>query len=361
VRVLVTGAAGFIGSHLTRHLLREKRWAVVAVDKLTYAGRRETLADVADDPGFVFVRADVADSGVLRQVFAAHQPDAVIHLAAESHVDRSIDGPEAFVQTNIVGTARLLEVAREYWQGLNNDPRARFRFLHVSSDEVYGSLEAGAAPLVEDAPYRPRSPYSASKAAADHLVRAWHHTWDLPVLLTNCSNNYGPWQFPEKLVPTVILKALRREPIPVYGDGRQIRDWLHVGDHVRALLAVLDNGQPGGTWHVGAGCERRNIDLVEQLCAIMDERVPVAAETGFRHASLIRFVADRPAHDTRYAMDAGKLMAETGWRPREDFTAGLRATVDWYLANRDWWKAILEEGFRMERMGLAAGTEEAVT
>lgn len=354
MKVLITGAAGFIGSHLTRHSLREKRWGVVGLDKLTYAGRRETLADCEHEPGFVFVRADVAESAVVREVLWAQRPDAVIHLAAESHVDRSIDGPEAFVQTNIVGTARLLEAVREYWNGLDADVAARFRFLHVSSDEVYGPLDPGAAPLAEDAAYRPRSPYSASKAAADHLVRAWFHTWGLPVLVTNCSNNYGPWQFPEKLVPTVILKALRREPIPVYGDGQQIRDWLHVEDHVRALVAVLEAGQPGGTWHVGANCEVRNIELVERLCAIMDEPIPDEGKAGFRHASLIRFVADRPAHDARYAMDARKLMAETGWRPQVELAAGLRATVDWYLAHHDWWGGILGRGFRMERLGLPA-------
>jgi dTDP-glucose 4,6-dehydratase len=348
--LLVTGGAGFIGSAVVRHLVDHTDATVVTVDALTYAGHRENLAPVMDDPSHHFEEADIADAPAMHRLFAEYAPDAVLHLAAESHVDRSIDGPAAFVQTNVVGTQVLLEAARTHWeeQGRPED----FRFLHVSTDEVYGELgETGA--FTEETPYDPSSPYSASKAGADHLVRAWHRTYDLPVLITNCSNNYGPYQHPEKLIPVAILRALDGEPIPVYGDGKNVRDWLYVTDHVRALLRVLEDGRVGETYNVGGRCEKENIAVVQQICDILDglpsdrrEEVvsglrPGAVEGG--HRSLITFVEDRPGHDWRYAINPNKVEEEIGWRPQVDFEDGLRRTVRWYLEHRDWVRAVRAE------------------
>jgi len=336
--ILVTGGAGFIGSAVVRHLVDHTDATVVTVDALTYAGHRENLAPVRDDPAHHFEEADIADAPAMHRLFEEYAPDAVLHLAAESHVDRSIDGPAAFVRTNVVGTQVLLEAARAHWeeQGTPED----FRFLHVSTDEVYGELgETGA--FTEETPYDPSSPYSASKAGADHLVRAWQRTYGLPVLITNCSNNYGPYQHPEKLIPVVILRALDGEPIPVYGDGKNVRDWLYVTDHVRALLRVLEDGRVGETYNVGGRCEKENIAVVHQICDILDELRPDAVDEG--HRSLITFVEDRPGHDWRYAIDPGKIEEEVGWRPRVGFEEGLRRTVRWYLEHRDWVRAVQGE------------------
>jgi dTDP-glucose 4,6-dehydratase len=336
--LLVTGGAGFIGSAVVRHLVDQTDATVVTVDTLTYAGHRENLAPVMDHPRHHFEEEDVADAAAMHHLFREYEPGGVLHLAAESHVDRSIDGPAAFVRTNVVGTQVLLEAARTYWaeQGEPSD----FRFLHVSTDEVYGELgETGA--FTEETPYDPSSPYSASKAGADHLVRAWHRTYGLPVLITNCSNNYGPYQHPEKLIPVVILRALDGEPIPVYGDGKNVRDWLYVEDHVRALLRVLEAGRVGETYNVGGRQERENIAVVRTICDILDERRPDAVEGG--HESLITFVEDRPGHDWRYAIDPSKVEDELGWAPQVDFEAGLRRTVRWYLEHRDWVRAVQSE------------------
>jgi dTDP-glucose 4,6-dehydratase len=336
--LLVTGGAGFIGSAVVRHLVEQTETPVVTVDTLTYAGHRENLAPVMDHPRHHFEEEDVADAAAMHRLFREYEPGGVLHLAAESHVDRSIDGPAAFVRTNVVGTQVLLEAARTYWaeQGEPSD----FRFLHVSTDEVYGELgETGA--FTEETPYDPSSPYSASKAGADHLVRAWHRTYGLPVLITNCSNNYGPYQHPEKLIPVVILCALDGEPIPVYGDGKNVRDWLYVEDHVRALLRVLEAGRVGETYNVGGRQERENIAVVRTICDILDDRRPDAVEGG--HESLITFVEDRPGHDWRYAIDPSKVEDELGWAPQVDFEAGLRRTVRWYLEHRDWVRAVQSE------------------
>jgi len=333
--LLVTGGAGFIGSALVRHLIQETDATVVTVDALTYAGHRENLAPVADHARHHFEQADITDAPAMHRLFEAYEPDGVLHLAAESHVDRSIDGPAAFVQTNVVGTQVLLEAARTYWeaQGTPDD----FRFLHVSTDEVYGELgDTGA--FTEETPYDPSSPYSASKAGADHLARAWHRTYGLPVLITNCSNNYGPYQHPEKLIPVVIRHALSDEPIPVYGDGKNVRDWLFVEDHVRALLRVLTDGRVGETYNVGGGCEKENIAVVHQICDILDEVRPDARTDS--HRGLITFVEDRPGHDWRYAIDASKIEDELGWVPQTGFEAGLRRTVEWYRAHDDWVEAV---------------------
>jgi dTDP-glucose 4,6-dehydratase len=344
---LVTGGCGFIGSALVRHLLRETDAAVVNLDKLTYAGHPSTVAEVADSPRYQFVQADIADPEAVEAVFEEHRPRAVLHLAAESHVDRSIDGPGAFVQTNLVGTYTLLDAARRHWAGLPAPERDAFRFLHVSTDEVFGALgEEGA--FSEDTPYDPRSPYSASKAGSDHLVRAWHHTYGLPVLVTNCSNNYGPYQYPEKLIPVVILKALANAPIPVYGVGGNVRDWLYVEDHVRALLAVLEGGTLGETYLVGGRSERRNLEVVRAICEVLDELTPPAEGS---HADRITFVTDRPGHDWRYAIDPSKLERELGWRPQESFESGLRKTVAWYLAHRQWCGEVTEGRYGLERLG----------
>lgn len=338
--LLVTGGAGFIGSAVVRSLIEHTGATVVTVDSLTYAGHRENLASVLDHPRHYFEQEDIADASAMHRLFQAYEPDRVLHLAAESHVDRSIDGPAAFIQTNVVGTQVLLEAARTYWEDLDEESQSRFRFLHVSTDEVYGELgETGA--FTEETPYDPSSPYSASKAGADHLVRAWHHTYGLPILITNCSNNYGPYQHPEKLIPVVILRALDGEPIPVYGTGENVRDWLYVEDHARALLRVLEEGRVGETYNIGGRCEKENIAVVHQICDILDDLRPDARAEG--HRSLISFVEDRPGHDWRYAIDASKIEAEVGWEPQVDFEEGLRRTVRWYVENREWVRAVQHE------------------
>ncbi|HIF23764.1 MAG TPA: dTDP-glucose 4,6-dehydratase [Gemmatimonadetes bacterium] len=345
--LLVTGGAGFIGSALVRHLIRETDARVVNVDKLTYAGNLDSLAEVEDDPRYTFEPVDICDADEVARLFETYRPTGVLHLAAESHVDRSIDRPDAFVQTNLVGTFTLLHAARLYWQALADEAREAFRFVHVSTDEVYGTL-GDEGLFTEETPYDPSSPYSASKAGSDHLARAWHRTYGMPVLVTNCSNNYGPFQFPEKLIPVVLLKALAGEPIPVYGTGENTRDWLFVDDHVRALTTVLERGTPGETYNVGGHNEKRNLDVVQTLCTLMDELHPGGAP----HADLITFVTDRPGHDWRYAIDASKIERELGWTPDETFETGLRKTVEWYLSHRDWWERVLSGAYRMERLGV---------
>jgi dTDP-glucose 4,6-dehydratase len=348
MKLLITGGAGFIGSNLAR-LAVSQGHAVTVIDKLTYAGNRASLADLEGKPGFTFIQSDICDAEAMRQAFAAHRPDAVMHLAAESHVDRSIDGPGEFIATNITGTFQLLQAALGYWRQLSGPPRDAFRFLHVSTDEVFGSLGPTDKPFDEATAYDPHSPYSASKAASDHLVRAWHDTYGLPVIVTNCSNNYGPYQFPEKLIPVVILKCLRGEAIPVYGQGENIRDWLYVDDHARALLAAAERGVPGRTYCIGGDNERRNIDLVLELCGLLDEFRPRA--DGKKHDTAIAFVTDRPGHDLRYAVDARRVRAELGWSPQENFQSGFRKTVRWYLDNSVWIQKILDGSYRLERIG----------
>jgi dTDP-glucose 4,6-dehydratase len=348
---LVTGGAGFIGGNFVLEALARGDTRIVNLDALTYAGNRDTLAAVADDPRHVFVHGDIGDRALVDSLLATHKPQAILNFAAESHVDRSIDGPAAFVQTNVVGTLALLESARDYWKGLDAAGRDAFRFLHVSTDEVYGSLgETGA--FTETTPYAPNSPYSASKAASDHLVRAFHHTFGLPVLTTNCSNNYGPYQFPEKLIPLIIQRALAGEALPVYGDGLNVRDWLYVGDHVAAIARVLESGVVGETYNVGGDAERRNIDVVNAICALLDARAPRA--DGQPRASQITYVRDRPGHDRRYAIDASKLKRELGWAPSVDFEQGMARTVDWYLGHGDWVRRVLDGSYRMQRLGQGA-------
>ena len=346
-RFLVTGGAGFIGSAFVRHAVAATDHHVLVVDKLTYAGNLDSLVPVKDHPRFRFVRADIADAAAMKAALADFQPDVILHLAAESHVDRSIDGPAAFVETNVVGTFVLLQQALGYWRALPKSKAEGFRFHHVSTDEVFGSLGARGQ-FSEDSPYRPNSPYSASKAASDHLVRAWHHTYGLPVLISNCSNNFGPCHFPEKLIPLIILNALEGKPLPVYGKGENVRDWLYVEDHARALLVIAERGRVGESYNVGANCERANIAVVRAICALMDELAPDAVGPRER---LITFVADRPGHDLRYAMDARKLREELGWAPQETFESGLRKTVEWYLTNRPWWERIRTQVYRGERLG----------
>jgi dTDP-glucose 4,6-dehydratase len=354
--ILVTGGAGFIGSAVVRQLLRQGDASIVNVDKLTYAGNLDSLRDAEDDARYVFEQADICDPAAMRALFEAHQPSAVVHLAAESHVDRSIDGPGAFVQTNVVGTFTLLQEARRYWAALPAEQAERFRFLHVSTDEVFGSVPDGEF-FTEETAYDPSSPYSATKAASDHLVRAWQHTYGLPCLVTNCSNNYGPYQFPEKLIPLVILNALDGKPLPVYGRGENVRDWLFVDDHADAILTVLARGTVGETYAVGGHNERRNIDVVHAICDLVDELRPDAA-IGSRR-SLITYVTDRPGHDLRYAIDASKIKRELGWTPAESFETGLRKTVGWYLENEWWWSRVRSGEYRGERLGLSAVAGDA--
>jgi dTDP-glucose 4,6-dehydratase len=345
--LFVTGGAGFIGANFVLQAVADGL-RVVNLDKLTYAGNLDTLAPLVGDDRHVFVQGDIGDRALVARLLAEHRPDAVVNFAAESHVDRSIDGPAAFVETNVVGTLALLEAARDYWRELEGEAREAFRFVHVSTDEVYGSLgESGK--FTEATAYAPNSPYSASKAASDHLVRAFHHTYGLPTLTTNCSNNYGPYQFPEKLIPLTMQKALAGEPLPVYGDGRNVRDWLYVGDHCAAIRRVLEAGRVGETYNIGGDAERENIAVVRTICALLDERRPLA--DGRPHESLIAFVRDRPGHDRRYAIDASKLRRELAWRPTQTFESGIAQTVDWYLANQRWVQRVLDGSYRLERLG----------
>jgi dTDP-glucose 4,6-dehydratase len=348
--VLVTGGAGFIGGNFVRFLIETTGVRVINLDKLTYAGNLDTLADLEGNPRYVFVQGDIGDRELVRGLLGQHQVDAVVNFAAESHVDRSIDGPAAFVETNVVGTFNLLDCAREHWAGLSPEARAAFRFLHVSTDEVYGSL-GPEGKFTETTPYAPNSPYSASKASSDHLVRAWHHTYGLPVLTTNCSNNYGPYQFPEKLIPLIILKAMRGEALPIYGDGGNIRDWLYVEDHCRAIWQVLGAGRPGEVYNVGGDSERTNLEVVDTLCGLLDELLPDSPHRP--HVGLKTFVTDRPGHDRRYAIDATKLKRELGWAPRETFETGLRRTLVWYLENQEWCRRVTDGRYRGERLGAA--------
>ncbi|WP_236024740.1 dTDP-glucose 4,6-dehydratase [Arenibaculum pallidiluteum] len=354
MKILVTGGSGFIGSALVRFLLREAKVQVVNVDKLTYAASPAALASVETHPGYRFERVDICDRAGLDRVFAEHRPDAVMHLAAESHVDRSIDAPAAFIETNIVGTYTLLETSLAYWRGLDPARRAAFRFHHVSTDEVYGSLGPDGR-FTETTAYAPNSPYSASKASSDHLVRAWHHTFGLPTVTSNCSNNYGPYQFPEKLIPLMTINGYEGKPLPVYGRGENIRDWLHVDDHARALWTVLTRGRLGETYNIGGDSERRNLDVVRTICDVLDALRPSA---GPSRRSQIVFVEDRPGHDQRYAIDATKIQDELGWRPRMTFESGLLQTVRWYLDNEDWWREIRGERYDGARLGAAPAVAE---
>lgn len=351
MRIFVTGGAGFIGSALVRHLIENTGYEVLNFDKLTYAGTLTAVEQVANSDRYCFVHGDICNAEAVRAAIADFRPDVITHLAAESHVDRSIDGPGAFIQTNVVGTYTMLAEARSYWQSLEGEAKERFRFHHISTDEVYGSLGADGL-FTEDTPYDPRSPYSASKAGSDHLVSAWGHTYGLPVLITNCSNNYGPFHFPEKLIPLMIVKALAGEPLPIYGKGDQIRDWLYVEDHVRALQAVFEKGQIGRTYNVGGHNEKQNIEVVKTVCAILDELHPRA--DGKPYAEQMTSVADRPGHDKRYAIDASRIQRELGWTPIETFETGIRKTVEWYLANEAWWRPIVAERQADQRRGLAA-------
>lgn len=346
-KILVTGGAGFIGTSVVRHLLRAGH-AVVNLDKLTYAGSNPPLGALADGGRYALEVADVADRAAVERIFRQHKPEAVMHLAAETHVDRSIDQPDDFIRTNLGGTFTLLEVARGYWESLKGEARQKFRLHHISTDEVFGTLGADGH-FTEETAYKPNSPYAASKAGADHLVRAWHKTFGLPVVTTNCSNNYGPWQFPEKLIPLMILSALEGKPLPVYGAGANVRDWLYVGDHAAALMLVLERGRVGETYNIGGGEERTNLELVKLLCALLDEALPRSAHRP--HEKLITFVPDRPGHDLRYAIDDSKLRRELGWRPTETLATGLKKTVRWYLDNRAWWEPIRSGVYRGERLG----------
>ncbi|WP_031571272.1 dTDP-glucose 4,6-dehydratase [Rheinheimera texasensis] len=357
-KILVTGGAGFIGSAVCRHIINETSDAVLNLDKLTYAGNLASLGSIEKSPRYQFRQADICDAAALAEIFASFQPDCVMHLAAESHVDRSIDGPSAFIQTNIVGTYTLLEVARSYWKSLDENRAAAFRFHHISTDEVYGDLHGTDDLFCETTPYAPSSPYSASKASSDHLARAWLRTYGLPVIVTNCSNNYGPYHFPEKLIPLTILNALAGKNLPVYGRGTQIRDWLYVEDHARALYLVVSQGVVGETYNIGGHNEKQNIEVVELICDLLEELAP-EKPTGVSHyRDLIRFVSDRPGHDLRYAIDASKIERELGWRPQETFESGLRKTVFWYLSNKPWWQAVLNGSYKLERLGQGDGHEK---
>ncbi|UTM03731.1 dTDP-glucose 4,6-dehydratase [Alcaligenes sp. NLF5-7] len=351
LRILVTGGAGFIGSAVIRYLIQTTPNLVLNVDKLTYAGNTDSLAPIQNNERYQFARADICDASSMAQLFSQFQPDAIMHLAAESHVDRSIDGPAEFIQTNIVGTYTLLEAARKYWAGLDDTRKKSFRFHHISTDEVYGDLDGTGDLFLETTPYAPSSPYSASKASSDHIVRAWHRTYGLPVIVTNCSNNYGPYHFPEKLIPHVILNALRGKPLPIYGKGDQVRDWLYVEDHARALVEVVTHGQVGETYNIGGHNEKQNLEVVHSICTILEELAPNKPDGVNHYADLITFVTDRPGHDKRYAIDASKIAQQLGWTPQETFESGLKKTVTWYLENSHWWKRVLNGSYRLTRIG----------
>ncbi|MBI3310210.1 MAG: dTDP-glucose 4,6-dehydratase [Serratia liquefaciens] len=352
-RILVTGGAGFIGSAVVRHIIEATQDSVVVVDKLTYAGNLESLAGVADNERYAFEQVDICDRAALDRVFAQYQPDVIMHLAAESHVDRSIDGPAAFIETNVVGTYTMLEAARHYWQPLDAEKKQSFRFHHISTDEVYGDLHGTDDLFTETTPYSPSSPYSASKASSDHLVRAWLRTYGLPTLVTNCSNNYGPYHFPEKLIPLVILNAVAGKPLPVFGNGAQVRDWLYVEDHARALYQVVTEGVVGETYNIGGHNERKNIEVVQTICDLLEELAPNKPQGVEKYRDLITYVKDRPGHDMRYAIDAGKIDRELGWHPQETFESGIRKTVSWYLNNETWWRRVQDGSYTGERLGLS--------
>ncbi len=351
MKIIITGGAGFIGSALIRHLLTDSSHQLLNIDKLTYAANLHSLDSVAGNKNYKFVKADICDDGKMSRIFSEFKPDAIMHLAAESHVDRSIDGPSEFIQTNIVGTYKLLEVSRFYWQSMQEEDQKKFRFHHISTDEVYGDLEGTTDLFLESTSYQPSSPYSASKASSDHLVRAWQRTYGLPTLITNCSNNYGPFQFPEKLIPLMILNALSGKPLPIYGEGRQIRDWLFVDDHARALQVILEAGAVGETYNIGGHNEKQNIEVVETICNYLQAVVP--AKNGISYLDLITHVKDRPGHDMRYAIDASKIQRDLGWAPRETFSSGIEKTVDWYLKNESWWGPLLKEKYQGQRLGVA--------
>ncbi|WP_434341234.1 dTDP-glucose 4,6-dehydratase [Motilimonas cestriensis] len=351
MKILVTGGAGFIGSAVLRYIIEHTNDEVVNVDKLTYAGNLESLVSIEKHERYYFEQADICDSVAMKQIFDRHQPDAVMHLAAESHVDRSIDGPAAFIETNIVGTYILLEAARQYWLTLEPTKKSVFRFHHISTDEVYGDLEGTDDLFTETTAYEPSSPYSASKASSDHLVRAWQRTYGLPTLITNCSNNYGPYHFPEKLIPLMILNALEGKPLPVYGDGMQIRDWLYVEDHACALYTVVSKGKVGETYNIGGHNEKANIEVVKTICGLLEELVPNKPQGVAHYEDLITYVTDRPGHDIRYAIDASKIAKELAWTPSETFESGIRKTVEWYLTNQGWWSRVLDGSYSGERLG----------